>query len=137
MWITSSYKDLFNNEEETRGPPRKRTCEEIDRLLKGRKECPTPGKKRKAPDPLLRVWKTRSVFWDLIYWPIFDTPHSLDIMHITKNVCESLLGTLLNMPENTKDGPKARNDLVILKLREELQGGPPKEPSEEMQGKGK
>ena len=58
-------------------------------------------------------------------------------MHITKNVCKSLLGTLLNMPEKTKDGTKEINDLVILKLREELQGGPPKEPLEEMQGKGK
>ena len=34
-------------------------------------------------------------------------PHSLDVMHITKNVCESLLGTLLKMLERTKDGPKA------------------------------
>ena len=41
-------------------------------------------------------------------------PHSLDVMHITKNVCESLLGTLLNMPERTKDGPKARADLKSM-----------------------
>ena len=47
-------------------------------------------------------------------------PHSLDVMHITKNVCESLLGTLLNMPERTKDGPKARVDLKSMGIREEL-----------------
>ena len=47
-------------------------------------------------------------------------PHSLDVMHITKNVCESLLGTLLNMPERTKDGPKARADLKSMGIREEL-----------------
>ena len=47
-------------------------------------------------------------------------PHSLDIMHITKNVCESLLGTLLNMPERTKDGPKARADLKSMGIRQEL-----------------
>jgi len=47
-------------------------------------------------------------------------PHSLDVMHITKNVCESLLGTLLNMPERTKDGPKARADLQSMGIREEL-----------------
>ena len=41
-------------------------------------------------------------------------------MHITKNVCESLLGTLLNMPDRTKDGPKARNDLMALKIRKGL-----------------
>ena len=45
-------------------------------------------------------------------------PHSLDVMHITKNVCESVLGTLLNMPERTKDGPKARADLKSMGIRE-------------------
>ena len=47
-------------------------------------------------------------------------PHSLDVMHITKNVCESLLGTLLNTPERTKDGVKARADLKSMGIREEL-----------------
>jgi hypothetical protein len=41
-------------------------------------------------------------------------------MHITKNVCESLLGTLFNMPDRTKDGPKARSDLMALNIRKEL-----------------
>ena len=47
-------------------------------------------------------------------------PHSLDVMHITKNMCESLLATLLNMPEKTKDGPKERADLLSMGIREEL-----------------
>jgi hypothetical protein len=50
-------------------------------------------------------------------------PHSLDVMHITKNVCESLLGTLLNMPDRTKDAPKARHDLEFMKIREDLHLG--------------
>ncbi|KAK1648001.1 hypothetical protein QYE76_065806 [Lolium multiflorum] len=98
----------------------------------GWKECPPPGKIRQKPGekkkkkatvttPLIGVWKRRSVFWDLPYWKILDTPHCLDVMHITKNVCESLLGTLLNMPDRTKDGPKARHDLKVLGIREELQ----------------
>ena len=41
-------------------------------------------------------------------------------MHITKNVTESLLGTLLNMPERTKDGPKARHDLKLLGIKKDL-----------------
>ncbi|KAK1574492.1 hypothetical protein QYE76_017936 [Lolium multiflorum] len=82
-------------------------------------------RQRKAPEPLLKVWKTRSVFWDLPYWKILRVPHSLDVMHITKNVCESLLGTLLNMPERTKDGPKARYDLLSIGIREELHAGRP------------
>src|SRR4051812_25527943 len=44
-------------------------------------------------------------------------------MHITKNVFENLFATLLNMREKTKDGPKARNDLIHLGIREELHGG--------------
>jgi hypothetical protein len=48
------------------------------------------------------------VFWDLPYWHILGTPHCLDVMHIMKNVCETLLATLFNMPDKTKDGPKAR-----------------------------
>ncbi|KAK1646310.1 hypothetical protein QYE76_064115 [Lolium multiflorum] len=122
--------DLFDGTNEPRGPPRKKSGEEIDTLLKGWKECPAPGKigqkpgekkKKKATTPLIGVWKRRSVFWDLPYWKILDTPHCLDVMHITKNVCESLLGTLLNMPDRTKDGPKARHDLKVLGIREELQ----------------
>ena len=122
-------KDLFDGETEPRKRPCTRSGEEIDKLLKNWKDCPLPGKKqkapepgkkRKAPEPLLKVWKTRSVFWDLPYWKIHRVPHSLDVMHITKNVCESLLGTLLNMPERTKDGPKARADLKSMGIREEL-----------------
>jgi hypothetical protein len=44
-------------------------------------------------------------------------------MHITKNVCESLLGTLLNMPNRTKDGPKARHDLEFMRIRDDLHVG--------------
>ena len=41
-------------------------------------------------------------------------------MHITKNVLEILLATLMNMPNKTKDGPKARRDLEDLKIRADL-----------------
>ena len=95
-------------------------------------EGPSPGKmKKKALEPLLKVWKTRSIFWDLEYWPKLDTPHSLDQMHITKNILESLLGTLMNMPEKTKDGPKARKDLEFLGIRKDLHVGRPPNSSEE------
>ena len=97
--------------EERRG--NRQAVEKLERL-------PLPGKKQKVPEPLLKVWKMRSVFWDLPYWKIHRVPHSLDVMYITKNVCESLLGTLLNMPERTKDGPKAREDLKSMGIRQEL-----------------
>ena len=46
--------------------------------------------------------------------------HLLDVMHIEKNVCESIYGTLLHQPRKTKDGVKARNDLIEMKIREKL-----------------
>ncbi|KAK1618410.1 hypothetical protein QYE76_023927 [Lolium multiflorum] len=55
-------------------------------LLKNWKECPAPGKKRSKPEPLLGVWKAMPVFHDLEYSKVLHTPHSLDVMHITKVV---------------------------------------------------
>ena len=112
--------DLFNGKDELERAPRPRSGEEIEELLNNWVDCPAPGKKRPRTKPLLGVWKARSVFWDLPYWKVLHTPHSLDVMHITKNVTESLLGTLLNMPERTKDGPKARKDLKLLGIKKDL-----------------
>jgi hypothetical protein len=133
--------ELFNGKDELDLPPHKISGGEIKTLLKTWKECPTSGKvkKRKRAEKkrkrgekkikeaklLMGVWKRRSVFFGLRYWKVLGTPHCLDVMHITKNVCESLLGTILDMPDKTKDGPKARKDLIKLGIRDELQGGRP------------
>ena len=123
-----------------------RSDTEIDMLLKNWKECPPPGKnsKRKAPETPLKVWKTWSVLWDLPYWHILGVPHNLDVMHITKNVCGSLLATLLNMPEKTKVGPKARAEFLSMGIRVELYANCPndddeydEEPSEDTESRRK
>ena len=41
-------------------------------------------------------------------------------MHIEKNVCDSLLGTVLNIDGKSKDTDKARLDLMDLGIRSEL-----------------
>jgi len=41
-------------------------------------------------------------------------------MHVEKNVCDSLIGTLLNIKGKTKDGLKFRQDLVEMGIREQL-----------------
>ena len=41
-------------------------------------------------------------------------------MHIEKNVCDNLLGTLLNLDGKTKDNMKARMDLQELGIRHDL-----------------
>ncbi|KAL8155839.1 hypothetical protein AgCh_001037 [Apium graveolens] len=68
------------------------------------------GKLYKKPTPN-SIWKKRSIFWDLPYWEHLQVRHCLDFMHIEKNVCESIIRTLLNIPGKTKDGMKARLDL--------------------------
>ncbi|GJR91574.1 uncharacterized protein Tco_0215585 [Tanacetum coccineum] len=66
------------------------------------------------------IWKKKSIFWDLPYWERLQVRHCLDVMHIEKNVCESLLGLLLNIPGKTKDGVKVRKDMEAMNIRPEL-----------------
>jgi hypothetical protein len=35
-------------------------------------------------------------FLELPYWKDLDVCHSIDVIHVEKNVCENPLGTLLN-----------------------------------------
>ncbi|XP_073137370.1 uncharacterized protein [Henckelia pumila] len=46
--------------------------------------------------------------------------HNLDVMHVEKNVCENIIGTLLNVKNKSKDGINARKDLMDLQIRKEL-----------------
>ena len=62
----------------------------------------------------------KSIFFELDYWKLHLVRHNLDVMHIEKNVCESILGTLLNIPDKTKDGFAARKDLEEMNLRNNL-----------------
>ena len=41
---------------------------------------------------------------------IFVLPYWKFLMHVEKNVCDSIIGTLLNITGMTKDGAKARKD---------------------------
>jgi len=41
-------------------------------------------------------------------------------MHVEKNVCDSVIGTLLNVKGKTKDGVKPRQDLAEMGIRSEL-----------------
>ena len=44
--------------------------------------------------------------------------HCIDVMHVEKNVCDSVIGTLLNIKGKTKDGVYAHLDLVEMGIRE-------------------
>ncbi len=58
--------------------------------------------------------KNRFFFFELEYWSSLYVRHCLDVMHIEKNVCENVIGTILNIPGKSKDGLTARKDLENL-----------------------
>jgi hypothetical protein len=46
--------------------------------------------------------------------------HAIDVMHVEKNMCEALVGTLLDIPGKIKDTLKAWMDIEEMKLRKNL-----------------
>jgi len=78
------------------------------------------GKTQKKDGSHNNIWKKRSIFFDLPYWCDLHVRHCLDVMHVEKNVCDSLVGTLLNIKGKTKDGLKCCQDLVEMDIRQQL-----------------
>lgn len=115
-------KRAFNGKNELKPPPTILNGIEVFARVEGincvwgkkSKTAQAKGDDKKCP------WKKKSIFFNLEYWKHLHIRHCLDVMHIEKNVCESLFGTLLNIPGKTKDGVKARLDLVDMGLRGEL-----------------
>jgi hypothetical protein len=56
----------------------------------------TNAKNAKKEKPV-KIWKKKSVFWELEYWIDLDVRHYIDLMHVEKNVCDNILGTLQNI----------------------------------------
>jgi hypothetical protein len=118
-----SNRRAFDGKVETRSPPKHRTGRQVYEMVKGLrvilgKGCgstPVPKSNLRAP-----MFKKKSVFYDLAYWLDLVVRHAIDVMHIEKNVCDSLIGTLLDIPSKTKDTLQARKDLKCLKLRHDL-----------------
>ena len=46
--------------------------------------------------------------------------HNIDVMHVEKNICESIVGTLLGIERKSKDGVNARKDLELMGIRADL-----------------
>ena len=118
-------KRAFYTQLDDTPPPRKFTNHDILTQL-GRLPIRIPGKhpsfggakKKRDPDRELN-WTKVSIFYELKYWSFLTLKHNLDVMHIEKNVCESVLGTLL-MNDKSKDTNKARQDLQNLNIRDAL-----------------
>ena len=106
-------KKAFDGRQEFRLPPQPLNREEI--LERVDSICNLWGKKIKASASDVNItncWKKKSIFFDLEYWKHVHVRHNLDVMHIEKNVCESIIGTLLNIPGKTKHGLNSRLNLI-------------------------
>ncbi|CAL8120092.1 unnamed protein product [Prunus armeniaca] len=96
----------FNGKPEYGTPPELLTGEEVLHMVEdGDRVC----------------WKKKSIFFDLEYWKYLPVRHVLDVMHIEKNVCDSIIGTLLEIPGKIKDGIAARLDLLNMGVKTDLQ----------------
>ncbi|CAL8150911.1 unnamed protein product [Prunus armeniaca] len=96
----------FNGKLEYGTPPEPLTGEEVLHMVEyGDRVC----------------WKKKSIFFDLEYWKYLLMRHVLDVMHIEKNVCDNIIGTLLEIPGKNKDGIAARLDLLNMGVKTDLQ----------------
>ncbi|CAH9079402.1 unnamed protein product [Cuscuta epithymum] len=112
----------FNGKREDNEAPETLTGDEVLMQLH-RLEDVIPGKhdrKKRKRMPKELNWTKRSIFFDLPYWSKLKLRHNLDVMHIEKNICENIVGTLLNIDRKTKDTDKGRQDMEDMNIRKEL-----------------
>jgi hypothetical protein len=72
------------------------------------------GQKRNKTPTLIDIpSKKQSFFFKYLpYWKDLQTCHNIDLTHVTQNIFDSIIGTLLDMSRKSKDRLKSRTDLV-------------------------
>ena len=110
-------KKAFNGCSEEREAPKALSGEQVFARVKDVNVVFGKSTKKSA---ITNIWKKRSIFFNLPYWCKLDVRHCLDVMHVEKNVCDSLIGTLLNIKGKTKDSLNARLDMAEMNIRDEL-----------------
>ena len=107
-------KHQFDGTRETTSAPRhfngKYVYSQVKNLgdAQGKKST-TLGKRKRNKEGFEKIrWKKSSILWELPFWIDLAVRHSIDVMHMKKNVCGSLLGTLMNDKGKTKDHEKGR-----------------------------
>ncbi|XP_071688567.1 uncharacterized protein [Rutidosis leptorrhynchoides] len=137
IWLTNCKKPAFmgHRRELAENHPYRKKADLFDGTIEDRKlPAPLDGETtlskvanikvvwgKKGFGPPKGIWKKKSIFWKLPYWKHLRVRHCIDVMHFEKNVCESLIGLLLNIPGKIKDGIKVRRDMELMNIRPELQ----------------
>ena len=100
----------FDGKFEDRLPPFDLTGEDILAQLSNLEDVPLGkhplhSQTRRRSEEL--NWTKKSVFFLLPYWSSHLLRHNLDVMHIEKNICDNILGTMLGLDGKTKDTIKS------------------------------
>lgn len=104
-------RKAFNGEQEFYIAPKPLTGKEVYKIQQHINVV--FGKKQKKPVEK-NIWKKRSVSFDLSYWSSLDVRHCLDVMYVERNVCDSLIRTLITIKGKTKYTKKSREDMVVM-----------------------
>nr|AAM92812.1 putative transposon protein [Oryza sativa Japonica Group] len=119
-------KAEFDGTEETDPAPKPTSGEKGTKRKKPEKNTKQGDSKKqddssKPDDKLPPLFKKHSIFFKYLpYWKDLEVRHAIDVMHLEKNVFDNIVGTLLDMPNKTKDGLQSMMDLVEMGIREEL-----------------
>ncbi|XP_074354117.1 uncharacterized protein LOC141693004 [Apium graveolens] len=112
------HKLDFNGEQELRRPRPPLSGEEV--LAQQERIKFSFGKEVKKFKKVNYPWKKNSIFLELEYWKFHQVRHCLGVMHIEKNVCDNMMGTLLNMRHKSKDSEASRLDKLDTGVRADL-----------------
>ena len=64
--------------------------------------------------------RIKTFFFQLPYWKTLILSHNLDVTHIKKNICDSIVDTLLIINGKSKDNMNSRLDLQVMGIRDQL-----------------
>jgi len=100
----------FKGQGDHRTKPMHRTGNDVFEMVKDLEVVfgKGPGSQSDPSDNgLAPMWKKKSIFLKLPYWKVLDVRHAIDVMHLTKNFCVTLIG-FLKMYGKNKDTLAAR-----------------------------
>jgi hypothetical protein len=122
MSKSALVSDMLNQENHKQRGIRKvhRQFEKVPRGSEGKNQHIPNLTKQKLMNRKI-FYKRRATLWDLPYWKTLKLRHNIDVMHMEKNICDSIVGTLLKIPFKTKDSSNARIDCKAYNANPNLQ----------------
>ena len=88
-------------------PPRYFSEEDVHNQVKNINVILSKRNQSSKDDEQLGMWSKKSILFELEYWEKLDIHHSIGNMDVKKNICDSLIGTLLQMKGKGKDHENA------------------------------